>query len=131
MRNHLQNGSKLFIYNLLERLGKSPNTKFNSAGFTLEQAVKVNPRILDYLLGNDNVSPHLSPALKILYPSHSIEDLYLPKNLIGRVDAFASSKSQALFTPRNTFIIPLRGREGAGQQIVAESICHNRSWPNL
>lgn len=43
--------------------------------------------------------------------------------MIGQVDAFASSKSQTLFASGNTSIISLRGKEGAGQQIVSESIC--------
>lgn len=46
MYDYLKNGSKLFKYNLLERA----NAESNSAGFTPECTVKVNPRGLDYLL---------------------------------------------------------------------------------
>ena len=118
LKTYLQNESNLFKYYLLE----CTDTKSCLAGLTLHQRIMVSPRILNYLLGDDNIIPILSSVLKFVSPSKVIKDLHLPENLLKQIGVLIESR-QTFFASENPCIITLQGKEDSGQQMVAESIC--------
>lgn len=110
--------SNLFKSHLLE----CTDIKTYSSGLTLRHNIKVSPRILNYLLGDETIIQYLSHTIELLVPSKVIENLSLPTNLHNQIKNFIKSYSCSL-PNQSSYIITLHGHEGCGQKIIAESIC--------
>lgn len=120
LKHYLRNESNLFKYCLLECVDNSDS---GLVGLTLHNTIRVSPRILNYLLENDAIPPILSNILEFSTQKKIINNLHLPADLNNQINAFVSTY-HTLAAFDNQSIITLRGKEGVGRQMIAESICN-------
>ncbi|MGA1871562.1 MAG: AAA family ATPase [bacterium] len=84
--------------------------------------LKVDERVINYLLGFDDIDARLFPYARPGTPHTKWEDLYLPlnlKNQLMRVAHKLESNAEGL-------IFYFQGAYGTGKQSTAEAICHTR-----
>jgi AAA+ superfamily predicted ATPase len=86
----------------------------------LSKHLKVDERVVDYLLDGNHLDPRLLPYARLIVPKDRLQDLFLPAEVKGRLARLAGAEHLTGQRP----IIYLRGRYGAGKQALAEALCH-------
>jgi AAA+ superfamily predicted ATPase len=91
----------------------------------LSRFVKADQRIIDQLLGRDDLDARLAPFTRRVQCSGSLNDLVLPRSLRSRLQHAAASlmKQPAVFL--------FQGNNGIGRQSAAEAICAGLNLPLL
>ena len=83
----------------------------------LAKYLKVDERIIGYLLGSDEPKPPLSSFVRRVTPEIRLEDLILPSEMKNRLSLLARQrKSDGLF-------LYFQGPYGVGRQSAAEALC--------
>jgi hypothetical protein len=83
----------------------------------LNRIVKLDPRIVSYLLEQDVLDSNLRDVVDFIVPSATLESLVLPDTLTAQIRTLAQSPQQSL-------MIYLRGEYGSGRQTAVEALCH-------
>lgn len=94
-----------------------PNTQESHAPW-LAQSLKMDERILNYLLDNDAVDASLQPYVQLIQPAAVLDDLFLPPTF--------KEQARGLAQQENTVLFYLQGPEGVGKQTTADALCHFR-----
>lgn len=93
----------------------------------LSHAVKVDERIIAYLHGSDALDPALSLHARAVPPKRRLADLPLFAELGPKLLRFLRASGSAAQGP----VVYLEGPFGAGQEPLAEALCHDLGVPLL
>ena len=85
----------------------------------LGQYLKVDERVINYLLGSDEIDQHLLPYLQRTTPQARLDDLLLPDDLKARLEALAPTEE----LNSSGLLLYLQGPYGAGKRTTAEALC--------
>ena len=82
----------------------------------LSKYLKVDERVVNYLLGSDELDAHLLPYAQHTLPRTRLEDLFLPLDAKRRLALLTRMRSGRL-------AVYFQGSYGVGKQSAAEAIC--------
>ena len=82
----------------------------------LSKYLKVDERVVNYLLGSDDLDTRLLPYVRHILPRTRLEDLLLLLDIKRRLALLTRAKSGRL-------IVYFQGSYGVGKQSAAEAIC--------
>ena len=85
----------------------------------LSKFLKVDDRVVNYLLGSDELDARLLPYARHTLSRTRLEDLLLPLDIKRRLALLTRAKSERL-------TVYFQGSYGVGKQSAAEGIC--REW---
>jgi len=90
----------------------------------LVRNLKIDDRIVNYLLGSDKIDPRLSACARLIRPSVTLESMVLPDHL-------RKSLSQMAHTVRggHNYVLYLQGPFGIGKKTAAESLARSCGVP--
>ncbi|TET13156.1 MAG: ATP-binding protein [Dehalococcoidia bacterium] len=111
------------IAHRLIRLEDDPSAGTSSL---LAKNLKAEDRIVNYLLGSDQIDTRLSRYAHLLIPSVTIEDMVLPEEIAAQLSHCASA---LLGGPGS--VVYLQGSPGVGKKTAAEALCHACGLPLL
>lgn len=89
----------------------------------LGQALKLDDRIVRYLLDGDELDERLTPYSQLVYPTAELNRLLLP-------DGFAA-RFTALLAQYENLVLYFQGSPGLGKQTTAEALCRTLDQPML
>jgi SpoVK/Ycf46/Vps4 family AAA+-type ATPase len=86
----------------------------------LSKYLKVDERVVSYLLGSDELDARLAPFARFIQPRARMDELLLPADLKGRLAALPARGREG-----NDFgtILYLQGPYGVGKLTAAEAVC--------
>ncbi|HEY90607.1 MAG TPA: ATP-binding protein [Dehalococcoidia bacterium] len=84
----------------------------------LARGFKVDDRVVNYLLGSDNIDTHLSNYVKRIDPTVMLEELVLNKE---QKDTLKQLSNQ--LTRQSHTLIYLEGPQGIGKKTIAQALC--------
>jgi SpoVK/Ycf46/Vps4 family AAA+-type ATPase len=87
----------------------------------LSKFLKLDERVISYLLGENNIDFRLRPFTRHIEPNIQFKDLVLPVELISHISFLATEK----FTKSDGLIFYFKGPYGVGKQSTAEAICES------
>jgi len=90
----------------------------------LAKPLKVDERVLNYLLGSEQIDPRLLPFTLVAEPQAKLADVILPDDIKRRLIQLMHYHSRSL-------ICYFQGPYGAGKQTTAEALCQEFSLPLL
>jgi len=95
-------------------------------GPLLEKSVKVDQRIVDYLLGSDDIDGRLLPFTGLVQPRVGLSEVLLGDDVRARLEnlVLAAIHGQGA-------TVFLHGRYGAGKRMTVEAVCHETGKPLL
>lgn len=105
----------LLRHHLVELFNHSPHYRSPLLG----KYLKLDERLVDYLLYGNHLDHRLSPYARHIIPKAGLEDLYLPAEVKHRLARLVEEEQLISQTP----IIHLRGRDDASKQALAEALC--------
>ena len=114
-RQYLVTESSLFNNQLLQ-LFEDPSQQ---APPLLSNYVKINERIVSYLLGSDEIEKSISPYVRIADPDISLSDVMLPDMINKRLKSF-------VLTPpaqNERALIYIQGTSGSGKKTTVKALC--------
>ncbi|MDZ8228325.1 AAA family ATPase [Nostoc sp. ChiVER01] len=85
----------------------------------LSKYLKVDERVVNYLLGNDELDTRLLPYAKYTWPQVKLEDLLLPLEIKERLGLLALEKQII----KTRLIFYFQGTYGVGKHTTAEAFC--------
>lgn len=85
----------------------------------LSQFLKVDERVVNYLLDDDALDLRLLPYVQHIVPQTGLKDLFLPDDLKRRLTLLA----QAQQTKGEGLLFYFQGPYGVGKQTTAEALC--------
>jgi len=92
----------------------------------LSRSIKVDERIISFLLEFDEIDPRIKNFSTIINSQRTIKDLILPENAIALID-----KIKWYFQTNNHQIFFLTGPYGTGKKTVAEMVSNEFDMPLL
>ncbi len=123
-RSAFTQNAPLVHYHLLEIAGETPDIPQPAAPPLLARTLKVEDRIVDYLLGINNLDARLRPFLRWVEPGADWTDLSLPEETIARLSQMAEwHRQKAEEHDPQSLILFLYGPQGAGKLAAAEALC--------
>jgi SpoVK/Ycf46/Vps4 family AAA+-type ATPase len=120
-RERIAPGSPLIRHGLLSIVESS-----QSALSPMGRPLRMDERIIRYLLGSDVPDARIADFTKRRVPQAGLESVALPADLKSRLLEFAVHSG-----PRPRQLIYLKGFYGCGQQAVAEALCGELRHPLL
>ncbi len=111
---------------LTHRLVSLVDARSADSGCLLEKAVRVEERVVDYLLGWDEVDVRLAAFASLRQPQVGLSDVLLPPDIRERIQRMVQEKS-----PTSGVAFFLQGPRGAGKRMTAEAVCHEFGMPLL
>ena len=94
----------------------------------LARGLKVDERIVRFLLGSDEIDERLRACTRWLAPRHGLDALLLdPQTRLALRRAWPAPTAADTAPP----VLLLAGPPGAGRRSVAQALCHERQWPML
>ncbi|MBW2057771.1 MAG: ATP-binding protein [Deltaproteobacteria bacterium] len=85
----------------------------------LGRYIKIDERVVEYLLGSDEPDTRLLPYARLILPRASLEDLLLPTHVKRRLRGIGRQKGPNGKGP----VLYLQGPYGVGKQVTAEAVC--------
>ena len=112
-RRHFISGAPLIDARLLYVFDESPH----QTATLLNSFLRVDARIVDYLLRFDDIDSHLLPHVRCVKPALGLDDLILPAQMKERLEQVArhSQSEQTIFY--------FQGPYGSGRKAAAEALC--------
>ena len=114
--------SPLLDGHLLSLSDHNPGSKTS----LLDKALKVDERIVDYLLGSDQIDVRLLPFVRLVQPQVKLSQLPLPPDIKTRLGNLVEADIQA-----EGAVFYLEGSYGAGKQMTAGALCCEMGVPLL
>ena len=96
------------------------------AGALLEKSLKVEQRVVDFLLGSDQIDARLSSFVGVIQPAVSLSDVLLPDDLKTRLHNVLKTEG----FPQSGILF-FHGPCGSGKRMTAEALCHVMKAPLL
>jgi len=87
----------------------------------LNMYLKLDERIVYYLLDGDEIDSRLSSLVSLVQPNSKLENLILPDNLARRLELLAGGHSKE----NRRFNLYFQGPYGSGKRSTAGAICHS------
>ena len=87
----------------------------------LSKYLKVDERVVNYLLGSDELDTRLQTCARLSVPQTCLDDLFLPTDVKGRLAVLTRKK----WANDGGLIFYFQGPYGVGKQITAEAICRD------
>ena len=101
-------------------------------GPLLARFMKLEDRIVQYLLGHDALDERLRTFVSVLAPARGLDDLLLEDAVrAGLRRAWPERPAALLPRPEPLPVMLLGGQPGAGKRSIAAAICSERGWPLL
>lgn len=85
----------------------------------LGHALKIDARIVDFLLGSDEIDSRLAPTVQVVAPTASLENLWLPAELKQRLAMLIDGQQNQ----DKGLVLYFQGTYGVGKQSTAEALC--------
>lgn len=114
-RRHFDASEPLFKYNLVSFVGED-------TGNILSRFIKVDDRIINYILGIDFIATRIEPYCELTTPQEELDDLILLDTLKTQVENII----QSYLGGKSDFTCILKGSYGAGKKTIAQTIC--KEW---
>ena len=86
----------------------------------LSKYLKVDERVVNYLLGSDELDTRLQTCARLSVPQTCLDDLFLPTDVKGRLVVLTRRK----WANDGGMIFYFQGPYGVGKQSTAEALCH-------
>jgi SpoVK/Ycf46/Vps4 family AAA+-type ATPase len=93
----------------------------DSAETLLNKRIKIEERILEFILGSNKISPALAAFARHIVPENRTEELMLPDSLKSHIKRVICDRDML----EKQMIFSFRGDYGSGKQAAAEAICHD------
>ncbi|MFQ5888371.1 MAG: hypothetical protein ACE5HY_06710, partial [Candidatus Hydrothermarchaeales archaeon] len=122
----------LFRYHLLRFSGEPQD----SLSPLLSRSLKLDDRIVDFLLGFQETDARIRPFVRRIEPQTRLKDTIIPEELKERLGNLSLKLKEGKehnkgFSPLTRSIFYLKGPSINGQQQTAEAICHDLGLPLL
>jgi AAA+ superfamily predicted ATPase len=91
----------------------------------LTRNVKIEDRVVNYLLDSDQLDPRLAECVRLIDPVASVSDMVLAEGPRERLEALAGSHHDG------GDVLYLQGFNGVGKKTAVEALCHARGFPVL
>ncbi len=124
----LSDQGALFRTEILETVD-DPRSPSGSSG--LARFIKLNDRILRFLLGNTDLDARLDGVAKLLHPARSLDEVLIDSSIRAEAEAILSHHFPGDASARDPLIVGLHGRRGVGKRDLALALCHQLSCPLL
>ena len=96
----------------------------------LARSLKLDPPVVEYLLGSEALDSRLQPLAHLMWPETSWDEVVLPAQTKARLAALVE-ELQEHFEDRKGTVLQLVGPEGTGKKTVAQALCHSLGRPLL
>jgi SpoVK/Ycf46/Vps4 family AAA+-type ATPase len=87
----------------------------------LNQYLKLDERVVCYLLDGDEIDSRLASLVSLVAPNHKLNDLILPDDLVGRLELLVGGHAKE----DRAFNLYFQGAYGSGRRSTAGAICHS------
>lgn len=127
-RGCFDGSSRLFRAGILQRNDDSQSPSGSSG---LRQFLKLDPRILNYLLGNNYIDERLVDIVKLQPPLPSMDRVFVDEAIKTRFSRFIREHFSADKPARKKLVIYFHGPYGAGKRELSQGICGQLNCPLL
>ena len=124
----LSDQGALFRSEILE-IVDDPRSPSGSSG--LARFIKLNDRILRFLLGNGDLDARLDGFAKLLYPAHSLDEALIDRSIKAEVKAILAHHFSGDASEWDRLIVGLQGPRGIGKRDLALALCDQLGCPLL
>jgi AAA+ superfamily predicted ATPase len=126
LRRHFAAAAPLLAHHLIQLLDDASQPQ----PALIAKALKADERIVQFLLGEDEVDERLRGAVHAIAPQRSFDELLLDDDT-RRAFRHAWPQDAAMSTSAPLPALLLQGPDGAGKRTLAEALCRERQWPLL
>ncbi|MCK4892755.1 MAG: AAA family ATPase, partial [Calditrichia bacterium] len=95
----------------------------------LSRFLKLDDRIVNFLLEVGTLDQHIEPFSKLVYPKAGLKEVLLSQELKTRLLSLTQTHLANLNNQPNKLIYYLYGPYGSGKKSLAEAICHELNVP--
>jgi AAA+ superfamily predicted ATPase len=127
-RPTLSDHGALFRAEILETMD-DPRSPSGSSG--LARFIKLNDRILRFLLGNHDQDARLDGFAKLLHPAHSLDEVLIEPSIKAEATAILAHHFAGDPSAWDRLIVGLRGPRGIGKRDLALALCDQLGCPLL
>ena len=106
-----------------------PRSPSGSSG--LARFIKLNDRILRFLLGNGDLDARLDGFAKLLYPVHSLDEALIDPSIKAEAKAIMAHHFSGDPSEWDRLIVGLHGPRGVGKRDLALALCDQLGCPLL
>jgi SpoVK/Ycf46/Vps4 family AAA+-type ATPase len=93
----------------------------------LSRSLKLDERVVNYLLDSDEIDVRLAPHLSLVSPQRNLEDLVLPPHMCERLRLLLENRQPG----RAELNLYFQGPYGVGKRSSAEALCKLAGWKLL
>ena len=114
-REYFTPGAPLIYYQLLRLVADPSQVQPPLLG----QYLKLDERIVGFLLGSDDIDERLTPHVRLVTPGATLQDLWLPAEIKQRLAALIDGQQ----THNEGLLFYFQGVYGVGKGTTAEAMC--------
>ncbi len=126
LRRHFAASAPLLAHHLVQLLDDASQPQ----AALIAKALKADERIVQFLLGQDEVDERLRGAVRAIAPQRGFDELLLDDDT-RRAFRHAWPQDAAMSASTAPPALLLQGPDGAGKRTLAEALCRERQWPLL
>ncbi|OPX92854.1 MAG: ATP-dependent zinc metalloprotease FtsH [Syntrophorhabdus sp. PtaB.Bin006] len=127
-RAFFSDSAPLFRTKILQK-ADDPQSPSGSSG--LAQFLKLDPRIVGYLLGDNSIDERLADAVTFAHPFSSMDSVFVDGGIKTRLLDFVPAHFSEDNANRDKLILHFHGPYGVGKQELARAICGQLGCPLL
>jgi SpoVK/Ycf46/Vps4 family AAA+-type ATPase len=127
-RAYLIESARLFQAGILQATD-DPQSPSGSSGAA--QFLKLDERILHFVLGHNALDKRLGDAARLLQPERSLDSLLIDPSTVARALRFIDAHFANPAPASKRFVLYLRGARGVGKRELAEALCDHLHCPLL
>ena len=120
-------GSPLLKYRLVQVTDDAPD----GPSPLLSRFLKVDDRIVSFLLGFDRIDSRLTASGRVVYPRTGCDEVGLGEQILSRMRRFMDSRCGGEETNREEMIFHFFGPYGTGKRLLTEAVCYELGLPLL
>jgi SpoVK/Ycf46/Vps4 family AAA+-type ATPase len=120
MRNAFSSNAPLIKYQFIQLYDDHPSMPAS----LLSKSIKINERILHYLLEKDEIDSRLQSFSQLVRPEVRLDEIMVPEDLKDLITMLIAQCPQSL-------VCHLHGESGSGKKSTAEAICSELGIPML
>lgn len=115
-RHYFDASASIFKYHILRFIEESEQKPL------LSRLIKVDDRIISYILGGEQIDPKIEPFAELIQPQTDLEEMQLPEDQRRGLNSIIKNCK----ITGGGFFCFLQGPYGAGKKTVAQSLC--KEW---
>jgi hypothetical protein len=127
-RPALSDQGALFRTGILETVD-DPRSPSGSSG--LARFIRLNDRILRFLLGNSELDARLDGFARLLHPARSLDEVLIDPSIKAEVEAIMARHLSGDASAWDRLIVGLHGPRGIGRRDLALALCDRLGCPLL